>query len=287
MPETDYGQVVYEAHHAVMHEQTGRRQSHHKAYENLTPKVRARYVAAGQAVAGPLEADNARLRDALAAVQRERDEAEDENRKLLRAWPRCPAGCNCRVGVEDDPDRNECGCEGPCNGGGGTAPRGGPAGTAVYLATIARLAAGLRDIRDANPGAPAGAYARDRAVLALGALPPGIPPGFDGVGRLRDAIAGHECSFAPGLPGPCECGSAYADGQVRRALAEYLAERAGGYVTAAMVRRRVRVGYARAMTELNRLADEHVISTPDSKGRYTVHRAPATAAETITEGKAR
>lgn len=38
----------------------------------------------------------------------------------------------------------------------------------VYLAAIATLSAGLRDIRDANPEAPAGAYARDRAILALG-----------------------------------------------------------------------------------------------------------------------
>jgi len=123
---TGHGQTVYDAHHATMHEQTGRRGSHHKAYESLTPAVRARYEAAGQAVAGPLEAENARLRDALAAMQRERDEAEDENRKLLRAWPRCPAGCNCRVGVEDDPDRNECGCDGPCNGGEGEDDGSGP-----------------------------------------------------------------------------------------------------------------------------------------------------------------
>jgi hypothetical protein len=58
---SDHGRTVYEAHHAVMHEQVGRRGSHHKAYEDLTPKVRARYVAAGQAVAGPLEAEIERL----------------------------------------------------------------------------------------------------------------------------------------------------------------------------------------------------------------------------------
>jgi hypothetical protein len=64
-------------------------------------------------------ADIMRLRDELAKVQRERGEAEDEVRELLRAWPRCPAGCNCRIGVADDPDRNECGCDGPCNDDGG------------------------------------------------------------------------------------------------------------------------------------------------------------------------
>lgn len=35
----------------------------------------------------------------------------------LAKWPRCPSGCSCRIGFEDDADRNECGCDGPCNGG--------------------------------------------------------------------------------------------------------------------------------------------------------------------------
>jgi hypothetical protein len=65
-----HGQTVYDAHHAVMHQQTGRRQSHHKAYENLTAPVRARYTAAGQAVAGPLEAEITRLLAALEALGR-------------------------------------------------------------------------------------------------------------------------------------------------------------------------------------------------------------------------
>jgi hypothetical protein len=63
-----HGQTVYDAHHAVMHQQTGRRQSHHKAYENLTAPVRARYTAAGQAVAGPLEREIAGLRTLLGEV---------------------------------------------------------------------------------------------------------------------------------------------------------------------------------------------------------------------------
>lgn len=41
---------------------------------------------------------------------------------LLARWPRCPSGCNCRTGIEDDADRNECGCDGPCNGGTQPAP---------------------------------------------------------------------------------------------------------------------------------------------------------------------
>jgi hypothetical protein len=37
----------------------------------------------------------------------------------------------------------------------------------VCAATITGLAAALRDIRDANPDAPAGGYVRERAVIAL------------------------------------------------------------------------------------------------------------------------
>jgi hypothetical protein len=31
--------------------------------------------------------------------------------------PPCPEGCGCRLGA-DDADRRECGCDGPCTGGG-------------------------------------------------------------------------------------------------------------------------------------------------------------------------
>jgi hypothetical protein len=34
---------------------------------------------------------------------------------LLARWPKCPAGCNCRIGIPEDADANECGCDGPCN----------------------------------------------------------------------------------------------------------------------------------------------------------------------------
>lgn len=87
----------------------------------------------------------------------------------------------------------------------------------------------------------------------------------------------HQCVFTPGLPGPCECGNTYAREQVKRHLADYLAERAGSYVSAAMVQRKIRVGFARAVDELNRLADVGVIGMPDSRGRYTVPKTPAAA----------
>lgn len=48
----------------------------------------------------------------LAMLQADLADAE----ALLARWPKCPAGCSCRIGIEDDPDRNECGCDGPCNG---------------------------------------------------------------------------------------------------------------------------------------------------------------------------
>jgi hypothetical protein len=41
---------------------------------------------------------------------------------LLAKWPKCPAGCSCRLGLPEDADANECGCNGPCNGGEQPAP---------------------------------------------------------------------------------------------------------------------------------------------------------------------
>lgn len=41
---------------------------------------------------------------------------------LLARWPRCPAGCSCRVGIPEDADANECGCDGPCNGDDASGP---------------------------------------------------------------------------------------------------------------------------------------------------------------------
>jgi len=96
------------------------------------------------------------------------------------------------------------------------------------------------------------------------------------------APAEHECEFAPGWPGACECGNTYSDELIRQALSGYLAERAGSYVTAGMVQRKVRVGYARAAYLLDALARDGEIGQPDSKGRYAV--PPATASETTNEG---
>jgi hypothetical protein len=56
---------------------------------------------------------------------------------------------------------------------------------------------------------------------------------------------------------------------------EYVASCAGGYVTASMVRRHVRVGYGRAAVLLGRLARAGEIIGPDERARYAVPRKPA------------
>lgn len=56
----------------------------------------------------------------------------------------------------------------------------------------------------------------------------------------------------------------------------YVATRAGTFVTGSLVQRHVRVGFARAVTELNQMADDRLIGMPDTKGRYAVPHAPAT-----------
>jgi hypothetical protein len=69
----------------------------------------------------PQPAPGALLRsDAETAAMLRADLADAEAQ--LAKWPRCPAGCSCRAGIGDDADRNECGCDGPCNGGEPPAP---------------------------------------------------------------------------------------------------------------------------------------------------------------------
>jgi hypothetical protein len=82
-------------------------------YDEVGEKTRAALEDGLLAVAAHIANPDAEV----TRLQRERDEAEDEVRELLRAWPRCPGGCSCRAGVEGEADRNECGCDGPCNGG--------------------------------------------------------------------------------------------------------------------------------------------------------------------------
>jgi hypothetical protein len=72
-----------------------------------------------QDVIAVTERDLADYRDALCAMQRERDEARAENAELteqlaldMNNWPKCP-DCECRLGL-GDADRQECGCTGPC-----------------------------------------------------------------------------------------------------------------------------------------------------------------------------
>lgn len=52
------------------------------------------------------------LAEQLRLVQADLADAEAE----IGRWPRCPAGCRCRIGTEDA-DALECGCDGPCTTG--------------------------------------------------------------------------------------------------------------------------------------------------------------------------
>lgn len=81
----------------------------------------------------PQPAPGALLRSDAETAAMLRADLADAEAQLAR-WPRCPAGCPCRVGIEDDADRNECGCDGPCNGGEQPAR-----GLAAYEADIASL----------------------------------------------------------------------------------------------------------------------------------------------------
>jgi hypothetical protein len=72
------------------------------AYDDEESEYQRAWDASAQAVAGPLEAEIKRLRADLADAEAE-----------IGRWPRCPAGCRCRVGT-DDADALECGCDGPC-----------------------------------------------------------------------------------------------------------------------------------------------------------------------------
>ena len=78
--------------------------------------------------------------DAETAAMLRADLADAEAQ--LARWPRCPSGCSCRMGVEGDADANECGCDGPCNGG--------PQPELAEVAGALREALG--DDPDAEPG---------------------------------------------------------------------------------------------------------------------------------------
>jgi len=115
------GQAAYEAHRRAEASQLQSPRAREmalagKGWGTLTGDERAWWIAAADAALKAGTCPHGDLAAQAAKVARERDEAEDEVRELLRTWPRCPAGCNCRIGVADDPDRNECGCDGPCNG---------------------------------------------------------------------------------------------------------------------------------------------------------------------------
>lgn len=177
-----HGQIAYEAGGGGVYGFSDRRQR--LPWEDVGDPSRDGWEAAGQAVAGPLEAELERLSALVAAPpQQALDIAWNALQHIaLHADDKSAAKARATLRAI-----NEFLEDGTTEDGNDRTPR--PAVSApVYLATIAHLAAALRDIRDANPAAPAGAYTHDRAVLALGTLPPGIPPGFAGVDWLYAAI---------------------------------------------------------------------------------------------------
>jgi hypothetical protein len=87
---------------------------------------RADWEAAGAAVAATAIArlnQTGELAGAMTENVRLRKDLADAEAEIGR-WPRCPAGCPCRVGT-DDADALECGCDGPCTTG-WDAPRAAP-----------------------------------------------------------------------------------------------------------------------------------------------------------------
>ena len=81
----------------------------------------ARQLRAAIAAQQPQPAPGIPLRSDIETVAMLRADLDDAEAQLAK-WPKCPAGCSCRFGYEGDSDRNECGCDGPCNGGEQPAP---------------------------------------------------------------------------------------------------------------------------------------------------------------------
>jgi hypothetical protein len=158
-----------------------------------------------------------------------------------------------------------------------------------------------------------GQAAYERHQIVLRRRFPGIAPiGWDEldaeaqadwVSIARDAAAAQEPQPAPGCPSCGQRGGPYcephpsakrvshepivpAEDPRFTAAKEYAARRVGSYITAPLVQRHVRVGFATAVRLIGELADAGLIAVSATKGRYTVLHVPATATETITKGEA-
>jgi hypothetical protein len=83
------------------------------------------WKAAALAARQPQPTPGGSLRSDAETAAMLRADLEDAEAQLAR-WPKCPSGCSCRLGFEGDADRNECGCDGPCNGGEQPAPGNAP-----------------------------------------------------------------------------------------------------------------------------------------------------------------
>jgi hypothetical protein len=89
-----------------------------EAYADIPARSRKQIEAGAAAVAATAIArldQPGQLADAMTENVRLRKDLADAEAEIGR-WPRCPAGCRCRVGT-DDADALECGCDGPCTTG--------------------------------------------------------------------------------------------------------------------------------------------------------------------------
>jgi hypothetical protein len=141
------GQAAYEAYQRAEASQLrspeGRRLARQgKGWETLSAAGQSWWEAAAQAAIDVFLAGDSvsaeSIREAIAAQQPQpapgiplRSDAETcamlradlaDAEAMLARWPKCPEGCNCRIGIEEDADRNECGCDGPCNGDDNSGP---------------------------------------------------------------------------------------------------------------------------------------------------------------------
>lgn len=98
------GQAAYEAYRAAV-------MAPMPKWDELSHQAKLAWEAAAQAGYAAIAAQEPHAPE-LATLRADLADAE----ALLARWPKCPAGCNCRVGTEDA-DVNECGCDGPCTTG--------------------------------------------------------------------------------------------------------------------------------------------------------------------------
>ena len=191
-------------------------------------------------------------------------------------WPMCPNGCGCRLGSVDA-DSRDCACDGLCCYG------------EIEVSEVfaerdrlrAQAEAGDRIIRDVLES-----LCRRDGLPLESTVTPGEPArNYELADRLGiGSVFGLQPQTAPDCTVCAQVGGPHgvpqtaptAGDRITEDTKAYVATRAGTFVTGSLVQRHVRIGFARAVTELNQMADDRLIGMPDAKGRYTVPHVPAT-----------